>query len=376
MTRRTALLAAFAVAFVYAVLWADAADAPNRVVSDLTLPDGDVVLMAPLVVQDVDGVTVRGGVKTRLIYRGPPTPGIIQVVRGFRCTLANFEILTDVPGVDAAVLLSDTADSNQMTGRVSSGAMVKNVVVSHDGKHQPKRAFAVDSFALGGTDHNNDHHTFQDCVAKAYTEAGYYVNGTQCHQITYTRCGAVQYPAELKRKAYGWHFTKGVFFTARDCAANSNAVDIVTGSAAISARVENFNSEHSQQLFRTDDRAYAEAQYSLDGVRWDGEPKADRPAIDAWGRGPFFFRNVSLGGINGVCPTVRFTGPLGHDGPLPGTADITGVILTQYQGTPADVKTLVTTPKGWDVRAFALSWLYVTPTDGRERMKVSIAGYK
>jgi hypothetical protein len=323
-------------------------------------PGGVVELHSPLAFADRDNVVVNGN-NTRLMYVGPPTVAILQLARVFHGRVKDLEFVVAVPGVGSAVLLTNLPGPSP-SGRVSSGNRIENVRVLHGGYPTAcRRAFSVDSFAAGGADANNDMHVFVDCYAQSFTEAGYYATGTQAHRLLYERCHAHDAGG---RAVDGWKFGRGTYFAARDCGATATQCDFRLGTNETSVRVENFNSELSKR-FLVSGTTNSEFPCVVDQVRWDGLPSPGVPVIDSRGPGPWTVRNATFAGIDGVPPTMRFTG-----GSPTGDVDLSGVYLRQHGGPEPAVK--VSVPAGWNVWSHGVWWQRIRADGSRERKPITV----
>lgn len=338
----------------------------------VVLPDGDVRFTAPMVVADVDRVRILGGRNTTLRYRGPATVGAMQYARAFHPLAENFRLVIDAADVDNAVLLTNLPGSNAETGRVTSRAIFVDVTVHHGNtEHAAKHAFGIHAEALGGNEYNNENHEFHRCHAGSFREAGFYVKGSQAHKLTFDKCGA--HDELSKRRGIGYHFAHGVFARLIDCDANSNSVDVVFGSAETSLRIDGFNSENGTQFLRSDTRTGGEIATGIEGVQWRGYPKPGLPVVQWFGPGPVRITESMFSGVDGVCPRIAFTNYLDTDLKTAyGTADLTGIVLSQHGGERPDFSTLVTAPRSWAVRGHGMSWLHVREDESRDRRAINV----
>lgn len=361
MTRRITLAAFLALAGIFgqcAAFWPRAVGAESGppITLDFTFPAGTTYRTTPLVITGQTGATIKGqrsvaGV-SRMVYRGPATKAAIQFIGCTRCQLLDLEVI-DESGCDATVLLTNAVNPS-MEG-YSTGCTVRNVrvLLSGNGKAS-KRAFSVDSLAVG-FDGNNDHHRFEDCYAQSYTESGFDINGGQCHDLYFLRCAAHDAGG---RGGIGINARMGVCFKVERMAFNSNAIDVKLKGPEIQAVFDGVNSENSKQFLKAD--FAGECFTRITDVRWDGKPVAGRPVVEASGQGPWSITNSFFSGTNGVCPTMRFNGP------SPGSLDVAGVMLRQHGGT-TPAAALVTCPRGWSVREHAMLWQKIEESGGRSR---------
>ena len=332
--------------------WADGA----RVID---LPGGTVELHSPVTLTDVDDPVINGN-NTRLVYRGGPTKGVIQFARVSRGRTRDLEIVIDSPGVDAAVLVTNLPGPSP-SGRVSTGCHFSNVRVMHGGYPTAcRRAFSVDSFALGGIDANNDMHVFADCYAQSFTESGFYVTGTQAHKLVYDRCYAHDAGG---RTVDGWRFGVGAYVVLRDCGATATACDFRLGTNETSVRITGFNSEQSKR-FLVSGTTNSEFPCVVEQLRWDGLPEPGVPVVDCRGPGPWTVRDATFAGIDGVPATLRYTGT------VPGDLTLSGVYLRQHGGAEPAVK--VSVPASWSVVGHGVWWQRIRADGSRERKAINV----
>lgn len=368
--RSKILIVAFLATFAAVGLWADAqppvvraVEADNRVVSSITLPDGEQVITAPFVVSDADAVVISGGKNTRVVYRGPPTKGMFQFARAAWCELRDIEIVVESPGVDAAVLVANLPGTSGV-GRVSTGNVFTNVRVMHAGsKHAAKKAFSIDSYALGGGRDNNENHTFDRCFAHSYTESGFHVRGHQSMNHLFTRCHAWDGGG---RNPVGWWFEECTYFTAKQCGGTRNRADFVFGWPSIKCDIDGFDSEHAKQFIVTD-RTGAAMLLSARNVRWDGEPKPNVPVMDCYGPGPYDLSGLLLSGLNGETPVLRFRGT------LEGDVSVRSLLIQQHGDGPATAAP-VQIPATWAAAPFGLRYEWVRINGSRPRSRIVVNG--
>ncbi len=350
----TSIILLFALAQPESLPAPAAFDLSARVVE---LPGGVVELHSPIELRDRDDVVIEGN-NTTLVYRGSPTVGVLQLARMNRATVRNLSIRIESPGVDAAVLVTNLPGPSP-TGRISTANRIENVrVMRGSTPTAARRAFSVDSFALGGSDANNEMHTFVDCLSQSHTEAGFYISGTQAHKLIFERCYAFDWD---QRPVDGWRFDRGTYATLRDCGATWANVDIRLGTNQSSFLCEGFNSEHGKQ-FLVSTGTDSEFPCTVRHLRWDGEPKPGVPVVDTRGPGPWVFESSFFDGLNGNPPTLRFSSWLAGD------VWLTGVYLRQRGGTEPVVK--VAYPASWSVRASGVWWQRIRADGMRERKPI------
>lgn len=311
------------------------------------IPSGTAFFNSPIVLEDVDGVVIRGygsSKVSRLVYTGPPTKGFIQLIGCGRCRLENFEIVIAVPGVESAVLVTNRATPNP-NGRISTGNVLDGVRVMHGGyPTAAKRAFSVDSTAAGGNANNNEHHKFRNCYAQSFTQAGYYLNGNQAHQIVFDGCIAHDAGG---RRPIGLLAEDGSYFRWVNGAMAWNSIDFKTDTME-HMNVIDFHSSESSGRFLVSGRVGGESFTSISNVRWDGAPTgANSPVVDCYGPGPWTIRNSWFAGTNGVCPTMRFSGATASS--ASGSLSLDGVMVRQHGGTQPVVP-IITAPSTWESR--------------------------
>lgn len=336
---------------------------------EIVIGPGLVEIAEPMVFSDLDGVTVKGIGNAIVRYVGPPTTkGVITFERVSRGRIFDLDIETAVDGVDYGVLLTNKPGVSP-EGRVSTAAIVRNVRVMHNGHpFAPKRAFGVDSFATGGAEGNNDLHTFENTTALNYREAGYWVNGTQCHQLTFTRCSAVNARSHMPGPwPDGWKFNLGAYFTARDCSANRNQCDFRFAANESLVLISNFNSEHSRQFLVTS-RTGSLFSFDIQGVRWDGEPDPGVPTIDLFGPGPWHIRCGYFAGINGVCPTAKADHYRYANGMrVPGDIRFESLNFRQHGGARPVSPPLSCPPSvTWKIQTWAVTHEYINSDGSRD----------
>lgn len=283
-------------------------------------PAGTTVIDEPIQFIGQIGLKVRGLRQTKLVYRGPSTRGVIQFVGCRESSLQGVDIVIDRPNVDVDAAVCVTNAPSPSANGYSTNNLIEDVKVLTEGPHAPKWAFNVDSFAAGGTDGNNDHHKFFNCTAKCYSEAGFRVNGGQCHDLYYFACTAADYGG---RKPIGFHVPKGIFFTWHKGSMNSNSLDFKLESAEHQCVIDGHNTENSER-FLVYQHQSGMLNLSVRDVRWEGKPMAQH-VVDVAGAGPSRVENAFFSGLNGNCPTMYFRG-------LRGSVDLAGVTIRQYGG--------------------------------------------
>ena len=329
---------------------------------DYTFQPGTNYFTNPIIIRGQTGMTVQGkrhnaGV-SRMVYRGPPTLAPIQFIGCTRCTLQNLEIV-DEAGCDATVLFTNTA--NPSAEGYSTGNRCVNVRVMNSGNGKAsRRAFSIDPTALGGPDANNDHHAYIDCGAYSYTEAGFYIIGSQSHDTHYVRCQAHDHGG---RKPIGLHAAGAVFFAWERGGMNSNSTDFKLGTPETQAIINGQNSENGQRFLTAELSGVAFVRAT--DVRWDGKPALNSPVVSVKGPGPWSISNSYFAGINGVCPLLRFTGP------SPGSLDLSGVMIRQHGGT-VPTTPIVTCPATWERRELGLIHQMITADDKRVTKAIDV----
>ena len=374
LKRLLAIFALMAGGFAQAVEPIIVEPVPIQMVGDFQLPDGDYYIHAPLEWKNQQGVNVRGGKKSRIIYNGAPTKLGAIVFKGVRVGLIqDVEMLCAKPDVESAVCITN---SDVVGGFISHAIEIKNVRVRHGGYQTAfKKAFAIDSYAgdplrvKKGS--NNEMHRILNCSSESHTVAGVYIEGHQSH-ANVIRDSA--FGDAIGRRPYGVWAKEGVFFRAENVTMHTNSCDYQCGQPHIQAVIDGHNSEHSWQLIanctRNPDGSYATgssgAKYNttIKNVRWDGEPKEHLPVIDMWGPGPFTISNAHLAGIKGLCPRIAFDNYsdkiAGVWTPRYGTSDFNGVTIRQMLGVmPTGI--LIKTPAPWANRTHGLEYEYMRP---------------
>lgn len=348
----TCILVVGSIPFLVSSIRSKVAVAPvNQVVTSIVLPDGDIEVFVPYVIQDQTDIIISGGRNTRIIYKGGPTIGVFQYIKSFRCTLQDITIVVAVPGVDSAVQVTNAPIGTPATGRVSSRNTFSNIWVTHGGyPTAAKRAFSIDSYAAGGVDGNNEDHQFYNCIAQSYREAGFYIRGGQCHNLYFFNCGAHDAGG---RKPVGLHAAEGIFFTWHKGSMNSNKIDFLLEAAEIQAVVDGCNSENSRQFLVYNRNGLP--FFNGSNIRWDGQPQAGFPVLDCNSPGPWAIKNSYFAGINGVCPLFRFNTPLENGKRAFGSLDLSGTMLRQHGGNQP-LGALVITPSTWDIRQHGLRY--------------------
>lgn len=336
--------------------------APPPRMLDYRFPAGVTYWTNPLVIEGQTGMTITGtrsnGVPSRMVYRGPPTKGVVQFIGCTRCKLIDLEIV-DESGCDATVLL--TNDPNPNLNGFSTSNEIRNVRVLASGNGKAsRRAFSVDSTAAGGADANNDHHQLIDCYAQSYVEAGFYVSGSQAHDLYFLRCQAHDVGG---RKPVGLHAAGTVFFEWHRGAMNSNGIDFKFGTPEVQGIISGHNSENGQRFLVAE--LSGQAFVRVTDVRWDGKPISGSPVVSAKGPGPWSISNSYFAGINGVCPLLRFSGP------SPGSLDVSGVMIRQHGGT-APVVAVMSCTVGWDVQQSGVIHQIITASDQRITKKIAV----
>lgn len=336
----------------------------NGGMADWVIPRGDNFFNTPIIMAGQSGVTWRGygGSKvSRLIYIGPPTEAFIQVVGSSRCFLKDFEIVIGSTGVKRAVLVTNLPPGQH----ASTANTFSNIRVMHGGRPtSAEYAFSIDSTALGGVDGNNDHHKFIGCYAQHQSVAGFHINGTQVHHLIFEQCFAHD---AAGRRPTGWLAMNGVYFALRDCGGNTNGADIKIGAAVTNLQVVNWNSENSRQFLVGE--TSGETFEKIDGVRWEGQPLANTPAIDVRGPGPRSISNANFAGINGICPQIRVTD--GNAALSVGSFEMNGVMIRQHLGT-VPATPLVSVPVQHEVRMFGVKHQRINENGSRTNASVAV----
>lgn len=337
--------------------------APGPIALDFTFPAGTSYRLSPLVVEGQHGVTIRGqrhlaGV-SRLVYRGPPTVGAVQFVGCSRAKLIDLEIVIESAGVDAAVLVTNAVDPPSQG--YSTANLISNVRVLDSGNGKAARyAFNVDSYSGGGRDGNNEQHRFDRCEAKSYTDAGFHIKGSQCHQVVFDHCAALDYGG---RRSIGVYLEEGGHFTWRNGNTSYNAIDFKFGSFEQNSIISDNRSEGSTQ-FLVMGTGGGDAILSVSNVDWDCRPEAGKPAFEGRGPNTVSIRDSWFAGTNGLCPTIRFTG-------AGGSLDLSGVMLRQHGGT-TPLGPLIACPLSWDVRQHGLRHQMIPPVGPRVTKKIVV----
>jgi len=353
----------FAVILAFAALAVPVGSQPVRetIVAPAPVFDGTrQVITSPIVIRGAVGQVIDGR-NTRLIYRGPPTIGVIRFIGCNRCRVIDLEIVVESPGVDSYVVITNAVDPPNQG--YSTACEIKNVRgMLGTTTHSVKRAFAVDAFAAGGKDANNDHHHFTDCYAQSYTECGYFIKGSQCHDIYYLRCSAHD---AAGRKPVGLHAAGAVHFEWHRGGMNSNSIDFKLGSPETQAVIVGHNSENGGQFLRTE--FAGECQFRACDVRWEGNPSVSPylPVIQAQGPGPWKLENCLFSGLNGVCPRLSFNGS-----PL-GSLDLSGILIRQYRGN-IPTTAIITAPASMAVRQHGIKWQRANEDDSRSYRNVIV----
>lgn len=333
--------------------------APSPLMLDYTFPAGTTVWTQPLVITGQMGMTISGkrhaaGV-SRMVYRGGPTAAAIQLIGCQRCTLKDLEIVVEVPGVDAHVLIANAV--NPGTDGYSTNNLIQNVRCPHTGvQFYPRWSFNVDSYAAGGANANNEQHRFDRCTTFVYSEAAFRIKGGQCHQLVFDGCLAANYGPG---KPVGLLATEGGYFRWTNGSFTNNGIDIQTGTAEQMVIVDNTSSELSQQFLVTA-KTGGMASFTLTNIRFDGNPVAGRAVVDGWGPNRIAIRDSRFAGINGICPLFRFGG-------AGGSLDLTGMMAVQHGGT-VPMAPIISCPVSWDIRQHGLFHQMIDAT-GRQTNK-------
>ncbi len=259
----------------------------------------EIVLTSPLRIQDADRVTLKGPTTVR--YRGPSTaPGAFILARCGYCTVKDVTLIVEAD-VESAVLVTNLPGASQV-GKISTANTFERVRVIHAGQTAaPKRAFSVDSRPLGGADSNNEFHTFIQCQALNFTEAGFYLWGSQAHRIRYQDCDVdgVHNGGQI-----GLHSEHGVYFDWNGGTINRCKTNFRLGTMHTRAVVRGMNSEHCQRFLWLGTSGNS-APLSVENCRWDGEPPASGdPWFFAWTLGHVRFEDNVITSSNGIMPQV------------------------------------------------------------------------
>lgn len=337
--------------------------APPPLMMDYTFPAGTSIWLNPLVLEGQTGMTIKGqrGNRgpSRMIYRGGPTKAPIQFIGCTRCKLLDLEIVIESPGVESHLLIANSL--NPPVDGYSTANLISNVRCPYTGSpHSPKYSFNVDSFAAGGTDGNNEQHRFDRCVTFAYTDAAFRARGSQCHQLVYDQCAAVNYGPG---RPIGVHLEEGGHFTWRDGNTSYNATDFKFGTFEQNSIIDGNRSEGSTQ-FVVMGTAGGDALLSMNNVTWDCQPVAGKPVIDGYGPNTISIRDSWFAGTNGVCPTFRMRG-------VAGNLDLSGVLLRQHGGTAPTVP-IITAGSTWESRFHGVRWQNIPAVGPRVTRPVSI----
>lgn len=307
---------------------------------------------------------ILDGEGTTIHYTGTAgIDAIIEVGSCLNCTIKNFTIY-DYSGADAGVLVS-----NIVNKLGSSQCVFENIEIRYqDGTDPgPQYAFRVDYSILGGTNVNNDLHTFRHCMSSNHSTAGIYIKGTQAHLLTFDTVILTDYG---NRNPKGLHAQSAGYFTARNCGFGDCSTDFYLVGPDTRITIDGFNSEHSEQFIRSS-RVGAPSFIRINDVRWDGDPVSGTPVVDCFGDGPFLFSNGYLRGLNGVTPTMEFT-HYGTNGRINyGGVDLNGWwIITHKESPPTGPEVYV--PRTWSFRQAHCKHLTVTSGDWpRRNLKIS-----
>jgi hypothetical protein len=304
----------------------------------VTLPDGPFELNEPIVITERRNVILRGGKNSNLVYKGPGTPGIVQLIGCSHCVVENFEISNLVDSVGSLVLVTNHPDARP----ISTSNTVRRIFSTwRDDTREPRFGFSTDSYALGGKDGNNDQHLFDDCVAGNFLYAGFHVKGSQCHQLSFHRCRT-----SAKRGKYGLWAEDGVFFRWIDGSMHANECDFALGTALTRAVIDGHNSEQSKQLLKTGSTG-SQLPLVIRNTRWDGHPTAETPMIDYNpGAGPVEIVNNTFTSLSGVTPWVRLVSYKG----VPATAMLKGNLFMSFKENL--LPPIVVGKTGWLIEEF------------------------
>ena len=302
-----------------------------------------VRITEPIYLRDVRDY-ILDGQNTLIEYAGPAgVPAIIELGSCLNCTVKNFRIV-DLSGADAAVLIGNLPNKVGSTGCVIENVMVRYAT----GEPGPGTAFSVDYSALGGSDANNDLHTFRYCGSNNHSECGAYIKGTQAHRITFERCNFVDYG---NRRPYGILTEDNGFFTVLDCSFGSSDIDVWSKGPEARILLDGVNSEHSTQFFKNATNG-APGFIAIKNVRWDGDPVSNKPVVECFGDGPFTFENGFIRGLNGVNPRMRFQHFRGENGKvLYGAVSLIGWWVICHNETPPTGPELIV-PQAWNYQQF------------------------
>jgi hypothetical protein len=296
-----------------------------------------------------------------VVYVGPPgIPGVVELSSTLHCTVKHLRIV-DLSGAKSGVLISNQPG---MVG--ASGCVLEDVAIRYqDGEPGPDFAFAIDSYALGGTDGNNDLHELRNCLSMNHRVAAVSMRGTQVHNIVLNRFSAVDYG---NRYPVGILAERSGYFTLRDCNLGYCSTDIVCTGPEHRIVIDGFNGEKSRQFFRNS-HAGAESFVNVKNVRWDGLPTDDGFVVDAFGTGPFAFENGYFAGIDGISPRMRFDHYSAGKKKMQGSLSMRGwqtVIHAETQSRKSDV----IVPKEWNFSQFGCLHRQVGTNWSRRTMRV------
>jgi hypothetical protein len=148
---------------------------------NIYIPAGVYYIDIPLNLQGKWGVTVRGdGAASILLYAGSAASGPLKITSCQVCAFDDFLLKQTGQNPTYGIWVTNT---NQPTDSiVSSGNSFRRVQV-YDGFLNCVQII----FDTGG-DANNDLHSFEDCLFKAFTQYGVGIHGSMSHNLRFTRC--------------------------------------------------------------------------------------------------------------------------------------------------------------------------------------------
>ena len=303
---------------------------------------GSVVeISEPILIRNTTNYHLDAGGAT-IVWTGAANVWPIRIQSAIWCSISNLRVISTTKSNAVALITNEPGELG------STGCRLTNVVGADGSSEQEgfKYGFQIDSTAIGGADQNNDLHVLDACGVYKYSDAAYYLRGTQVHNITLKNCHSVDYVGGRWPK--GVHLYNTGYVNVRDCNMGGHSYDIYSEGPDTRIVVDGLNSEHSRKLGRNSTNG-AESFVSFKNVRWEGDPLPEDPVVfEGFGCGPFGFENGWVDGDVGSSPRMTFTNYSDGQRTIKGSLRMFGWCfgqqVTEYEpGAGPEVSV----PRGW-----------------------------
>lgn len=213
-------------------------NADTRTGGRVDVPRGTLYLREPVVIDRVDGFTLRGTPGTRLVYTGPgDVAAPIEVRNSRQVTLRELTVTTEVKVERLVAFVSASATVDPRVTPTMCG--MEDVLLDCA---TGKAAAGWD--ALSTHDQNNEHHALRRVLARNYSNHGFGITHAQSKRNSFDLCDA----GSDHGGKFGLWAPHGSFDWRRGSAYNNRACDFYVGEPYEGCTIDGHNTEHSRQL--------------------------------------------------------------------------------------------------------------------------------